>query len=62
MGLGLVLTYAAYKDVPVFGTNGLVGGALFTGKLQKADKLKPKVTPNSTVPPSNNPANPVRPA
>lgn len=34
MGVGVLMAYAAYRDVPVFGPNGLLTGALRTGKLQ----------------------------
>lgn len=34
MGMGSLLVYAAYRNVPVFGPDGLLTGALRTGKLQ----------------------------
>lgn len=34
VGAGSLLLYAAYRDVPVFGQDGLLTGALRTGKLQ----------------------------
>lgn len=34
IGLGSLIAYGAYRNVPVFGPNGLLTGALRTGKLQ----------------------------
>lgn len=34
LGLGSLLIYAAFRNVPVFGPNGLMSEALRTGKLQ----------------------------
>lgn len=34
IGGGSLMGYAAYRDVPVFGPEGLLTGALRTGKLQ----------------------------
>jgi hypothetical protein len=34
LGMGALIGYAAYKNVPVFGPNGLLTGTLKTGKLQ----------------------------
>jgi hypothetical protein len=34
LGLGSLLAYGAYRNVPVFGPGGLLTGALQTGQLQ----------------------------
>lgn len=34
LGAGFLITYAAYRDVPVFGSDGLLTGALRSGQLQ----------------------------
>ena len=35
IGIGTLIAYGAYKDIPVFGPTGLLTQALQTGKLQK---------------------------
>lgn len=35
IGLGALVAYGAYKDVPIFGPSGLLTEAIKTGKLQK---------------------------
>lgn len=40
MGLGALLAYGAYRDVPVFGPEGLLTGALRQGKLQPVSGKK----------------------
>jgi hypothetical protein len=34
IGIGALIAYGAYKDVPVFGPSGLLTSAISTGKLQ----------------------------
>jgi hypothetical protein len=42
LGMGSLLGYAAYRDVPVFGPEGLLTGALRTGKLQPVSAKQAK--------------------
>ena len=44
MGVGVLMGYAAYRNVPVFGPNGLLTEAIKTGKLQVIPP-KPGTTP-----------------
>ena len=38
VGAGVALGYGAYKDVPMFGPDGLITEAIRTGKLQALPK------------------------
>lgn len=53
IGIGAMIGYGAYKDVPVFGPTGLLTGAISTGKIQKAPP-KPNAS-TTTTPPATTP-------
>lgn len=44
MGVGALMGYAAYRNVPVFGPKGLLTGALQQGKLQPISAKTAKQT------------------
>ena len=42
IGAGVAVGYSAYKDVPMFGADGLITEAIRTGKLQTVGPAAPK--------------------
>lgn len=47
LGMGSLLLYAAYRNVPVFGPDGLLTGALRTGKLQPVTAAEAQAEANA---------------
>jgi hypothetical protein len=41
LGFGIVLMYAAFRNVPVFGKNGIITSAITTGKIPDVGSLPP---------------------
>lgn len=56
LGLGALIGYGAYKNVPVFGPGGLLTGTLQTGKLEPV--VPPAGSSTSTAGGSGSPPNP----
>jgi hypothetical protein len=49
MGMGVLLAYSAYKNVPVVGSNGLLTSAIQSGKLPAVP------SPSGSTPSGNTP-------
>ncbi len=48
LGLGVVIAYAAYKDVNVFGADGIIGSTLKNGIIPQVTKLPKKSSTGKT--------------